>query len=114
MKSKRFVAVALAWTAVLHTVVGIFLYRGQLADMARDGLFNSVDSGGRSSAFWFFLFGAMIWTLSRVVGWLANNGQRVPLFLGAHLLAVGLIGVFFAPLSGFWLVIPQAIVLLRR
>ncbi|MEF3302057.1 DUF6463 family protein [Paenibacillus sp. GYB003] len=115
MKPDKIIGGTLAWTAVLHTVVGLFLYWEPIKDMAKVGLFNSVvPHSDRGSAFWFFIFGAMLWTFSRVVGWFARAGQRVPTFLGVHLMALCLVGVFFVPLSGFWLGIPQAAVLLRR
>ncbi|MCE5173485.1 DUF6463 family protein [Paenibacillus profundus] len=69
----------------------------------------------RAAAFWFLLFGLLLFMLARLMNWLIRvKGTDVPKFIGVHLLALSLIGVFFMPVSGFWLIIPQAVIIIRR
>ncbi|WP_019422162.1 DUF6463 family protein [Paenibacillus sp. OSY-SE] len=69
----------------------------------------------RAAAFWFLLFGLFLFMLARLMNWLIRvKGTDVPKFIGVHLLALSLIGVFFMPVSGFWLIIPQAVIIIRR
>lgn len=114
-KLKSYSGMMLAWTAVLHTVVGIIVYWQPLADIAQSGLFNSIDSHyDRGSAFWFLLFGVLLFMLAGLIRWLTRVKRlEIPKFLGVYMLALCLVGVFFMPMSGFWLVIPQALIMMR-
>ncbi|RAV19254.1 DUF6463 family protein [Paenibacillus contaminans] len=115
---KSYSGVMLAWTAFLHTIVGIIIYREQIADIASDGFINAVKPqlhAGRAAAFWFLMAGVLMFMLARLMNWLIRvKGTVVPKFVGVYLLALSLIGVFFMPVSGFWLVIPQAIIIIRK
>lgn len=115
MKLKKYSGTLMAWTALLHTVVGIFYYWNPLTDIYKSGLFNSIDPHyDRGAAFWFLLFGALMFTIASLMNWLQQvKGIDVPKFIGVHLLILCLIGVFFMPISGFWLVIPQAFIIMR-
>lgn len=114
-KLKSYSGTILAWTAVLHTVVGIIVYWQPLADIAQSGLFNSIDPHyDRGSAFWFLLFGALLFMLAGLIRWLTQvKRMEIPKFIGVYMLALCLVGVFFMPVSGFWLVIPQALIMMR-
>ncbi|WP_409340592.1 DUF6463 family protein [Paenibacillus sp. MBLB4367] len=118
MKVKLHSGTMLAWTAALHTAVGIVIYWNQIMDIANDGLINAVEPqlhADRAAAFWFLLFGVLLFMVARFISWLIRvKGMDVPKFVGVYLLALSLIGVFCMPVSGFWLVIPQAILLIRR
>ncbi|NOU94368.1 hypothetical protein GC093_14230 [Paenibacillus sp. LMG 31456] len=118
MKLKKYSGEMLAWTAALHTVVGIVVYWKQIADIASDGFINAIEPqlhANRAAAFWFLSFGLLLFMLARLMNWLIRvKGTDVPKFVGVHLLVLSLIGVFFMPVSGFWLVIPQAVVIIRR
>ncbi|KEQ25428.1 DUF6463 family protein [Paenibacillus tyrfis] len=114
-KLKSYSGMMLAWTAVLHTVVGIIIYWQPLADIGRSGLFNSIGPHyDRGSAFWFLLFGALLFMLAGLIRWLTQvKRMEIPKFIGVYMLVLCLVGVFFTPVSGFWLVIPQALIIMR-
>ncbi|TXK84901.1 hypothetical protein FU659_06375 [Paenibacillus sp. N3.4] len=118
MKLKKHSGVMLAWTAALHTVVGIIVYWQSITDIANDGFINAVEPqlhADRAATFWFLFFGVLLFMLACLMNWLIRvKGEDVPKFVGVHLLVLSLIGVFFMPVSGFWLVIPQAVILIRR
>ncbi|NEW06678.1 hypothetical protein GK047_11700 [Paenibacillus sp. SYP-B3998] len=115
---KKHSGVMLTWTAVLHTVVGIIVYWQQITNIANDGFINAIDPqlhAGRAAAFWFLMFGILLFMLASLMNWFIQiKGTEVPQFVGVHLLALSLIGVLFLPVSGFWLVIPQAIIIMRK
>lgn len=108
----------LACTAWIHTIVGIIVYWQQIIDIANDGVINAVKPqlyANRAAAFWFFLFGVLMFMIAQLMNWLIRNkGIDIPKFVGIHLLVISLIGVCLLPVSGFWLIIPQAIIILRK
>ena len=94
-------------TGVLDILYVLVFHYRQLDAIAGDGYFNAVDPGAafstfdRETAFWHLMFGAM-----------ALIPGTLPSFLGWVLLALGLGGVILMPVSGFWVVLPQAIMLI--
>ena len=105
-------------TGGLHLLVGLFFYAGPLAAIARDGFYNAVTPNlvvpafDRDAAFWFMLFGVMLLILGALMRWVQGRLGTLPAFLGWSLLALGAVGVVLMPLSGFWLVLPQAVLVL--
>lgn len=114
---RRLCGSLLVATGVLHLLVGLFVFAGPLAAIAGDG-FGAIppDLEGevldREAAFWFMLFGVMLLMLGGLTHWAQARTGTLPLFLGWSLLALGVIGVVTMPASGFWLVLPQAALML--
>ncbi|MBH5319616.1 hypothetical protein I6N90_17610 [Paenibacillus sp. GSMTC-2017] len=114
---KRHVGVMLMLTGLLHTVVVLIFGATQLQIIVAEGFWNTVGSGqgDRDAVFWSLLFGFMIIVTGYMVNWiLKHKGIVPPAGFGWILLAVGLIGVIMMPVSGFWLVLPQAVILIRN
>lgn len=105
-------------TGVLDILYVLVFHYRQLDAIAGDGYFNAVDPGAafstfdRETAFWHLMFGAMALILGGMVHWSQNRTGTLPSFLGWVLLALGLGGVILMPVSGFWVVLPQAIMLI--
>ncbi len=57
-------------------------------------------------------FGGLFVILAGQVHWALARTGTVPAFLGWGLLVLGSGGVILMPASGFWLVLPQAVLLL--
>lgn len=94
----------------LHTLVGILLFREQLAAIGRDGVGNAVDPhADRQAAFWFLTSGALIVTSGQLARWAQRRTGMLPAAFGWNTLAIGVAGVVVMPISGFWLVIAQAL-----
>ncbi len=111
---KRWIGPLLMATAVLHTVVGFIFFAVPLADVMRAGVLNAVDPHyDRAAAIWFLLFGALLWLLGMLAQWSVQQTGTVPASLGWGLAILGLVGVVLMPVSGFWLVLPQAYIILR-
>ncbi|KUH85137.1 MULTISPECIES: DUF6463 family protein [unclassified Mycobacterium] len=111
-------------TGVLHDALGGYLYRRQLAGMARDGLLNSasdarlgtVDGERRHTAFWFLIGGLAFITMGASIRRSGASGEPIAPALGPGMAAMGAIGAAVMPVSGFWLLLVEglAAMALRR
>ena len=114
--NKRWIGRWLIGVAILHTVVGVIMGQGALATLWRRGVINSVGADAMTGVFvWFFFCGAVLALLGMALDKLEKSGG----FDGARALGIGLAllslaGVVLMPVSGFWLMFPPAIALMRR
>lgn len=121
----RLPSVLLFVTAVGHVLVGLVLFREPLAAIWRDGIINSIGPQflpgaeswlgsvrppfERAAAFWFVLFGPLLWMIGQVVRRAAERSDPQLLRIIAwDLLGIGIVGVVIMPISGFWLMIAFA------
>lgn len=102
--------------AGLHTVVGAIVFTDPLLDIARRGVFDSIQRDpSRGVAFWFMMFGAVIAVLAPPLTAIERRGElRVLRATGLGMLLTALLGVLMIPVSGFWLAFPPAIGLLMK
>lgn len=116
MDWKKRSGILLMLTSVIHNLIGIVLFWEPLVDMFQAGLFNSVaNQFDRATPFWFLFSGALIFVLGYFMHWLINDLKKeIPPFLGWQLLLLSIVGAFILPASGFWLVIPQALIIIKR
>lgn len=106
--------VLLQATAIGHNLLGVILFWRPLQAMLSAGMFNSVvPHPERAAVFWFLLFGALLWVLGTLTNWAERMYHDLPRSLGWGLLAIALMGILALPVSGFWLVLPQAYLVLR-
>ncbi|MCI3918872.1 DUF6463 family protein [Paenibacillus sp. TRM 82003] len=113
---KRQVGLLLALTGLLHSVIGLILFWDALLPIVTEGLWNTMKEGDweRLNAFWFMMFGFLLILIGYMVSWVLKQTQlRPPAAVGWSILAIGIIGAVIMPISGFWLVLPQAWLLLR-
>lgn len=103
-------------TGILDLLYVLVFHSRQLAAIAGDGFFGAVELDpsqlDREVAFWHLTFGAMVVILGGLVHWTQSRTGTLPAFLGWSLLALGLFGAILVPVSGFWLVLPQAVMML--
>ena len=117
MTPTRRLGEAVIATGVVHNVLGGYLYRRQLAAMARDGLLNSasdarlstVDGERRHTAFWFLMGGLAFITLGASIRRSAATGEPVAPALGPGMTAMGALGATVMPVSGFWLLLAEGV-----
>ena len=125
-------------TAIGHVLVGVTLFHEPLAAIWQDGVLNSVGglpggfvgssigsfNGGsprlgvpaleRLLAFWFVLFGPALWMIGQIVQRaVARPDPRVLRVVGWDLLAIGALGAAIMPISGFWILMAIAPVVLK-
>jgi hypothetical protein len=105
-------------TGVLDILYVFVFHARQLAAIAQDGFFNAVEPDvayatfGRETAFWHLTFGLTAVILGGMIHWAQGRTGTLPAFLGWSLLAIGLSGAILMPFSGFWLILPQAALML--
>ena len=96
-------------TGILHNIIGLGIGFSVLSEILQEGLFNTINAQyDRNAMFWFLFsgFAMMLW------GSLFFQLKRVPESFSWSLLVLSLLGVFIMPVSGIWLIIPQAIYML--
>lgn len=104
-------------TGALDLLYVLVFHARQVAAIAQDGFFNVVDPNpafstfDRETAFWHLMFGATALILGGLVHWSQDRTGTLPSFLGWSLLALGLAGVVMMPFSGFWIVLPLAVLM---
>ncbi len=98
-------------TAVGHTLVGLVLFRGPLADIVGRGVLDAVGMDpDRQAAFWFLLFSPVCYALGQIV---EGGDRRILRIVGWNLVLLGIIGAAMIPVSGFWLLLAIGPLVLR-
>ena len=110
----KYSGIFLIATGIIHSIVGILVGKDYLWAIIKDGLFNAVgDDLYRGISFWFLLVGVIIIVLGHTLHHYIKKEQKpAPRLLGYYLLGMAVIGCIAMPTSGFWLFIPQAIIIL--
>jgi hypothetical protein len=107
----HFLGRALVVTGVGHGLLGLVLFREPLAAIVRDGIANAIGLGqyDREAAFWFMLFSPACVLLGQLVDHAIEHRDRW-LFsvVGWNLVAIGGVGAFIMPVSGFWILLALA------
>jgi uncharacterized membrane protein len=101
-------------TGILHTIVAIIFGYNAFVETAQQGVINVI--GGNihlEYSFWFLFCGIVIILFGKLLHvYIKQTQQPAPKFLGYSLLVISIIGCILIPLSGFWLFIPQALIIL--
>ncbi len=116
MNWKKRSGILLILTSIIHILIGIIVFREPLVEIFHAGLFNSIAFHyNRATIFWFLMSGVLMFIIGHLMHWLANDlGRELPKFLGWHMLCLSIVGAFFLPISGFWLLLPQALIILKK
>jgi hypothetical protein len=114
MKIWKYSGIFLIITGVIHNIVGIFLMYDIYWQIISSGFVNAVAGDfGRWFAFWFFICGVFIIILGQVVHHYIQRDQRpAPVSLGWTLLVLSAFICIAEPVSGSWLFIPQALIII--
>ena len=112
----RWVGLWVMGMGVLHTLVGLAFAGWVLVDMVQAGLINATSSDfTREAAFWFFMFGFLLFLCGQLAYWLTKQGQQLPASFGWGLLLICVSGGIVMPASGFWLgLVPGTAVLWQQ
>ena len=104
--------------AVIHVIVGIATYLPQWQEIAQAGWFNVVAPDpsapifDREDAFWFMMLTPFLLLLGQLCFWADTQKLTLPISVSRILLASTVIGIFFMPISGFWLVLIPTVMML--
>jgi hypothetical protein len=101
-------------TGALHTIVAVIIGKDTYLDIFRDGFMNAIgEDCTRELAVWFFVCGIFLIFLGHLLHYYIKKEQKpAPLFLGYYILIFSIIGCLLEPASGFWLFIPQALIII--
>ncbi|MCL2560696.1 MAG: DUF6463 family protein [Rikenellaceae bacterium] len=116
MKLWRYSGIFLVATGILHTIVALIMGKDAFLEIIRDGVINVTSASQdcmRAFAVWFFICGIFIILLGQVLHYYIKKEQKpAPLFFGYSLLIFSIFGCLIEPGSGFWLFIPQALIII--
>lgn len=114
MKLWRYSGFFLTATGVIHVVFALTAYWSSYSALFSDGLVNSLGEDlQKNLAFWFILVGVLLLMFGQSLQhYIKKEGMPAPLSLGYALLVFSVFGCFVVPASGFWLFIPQALIII--
>lgn len=102
-------------TGLLHLFIGLLFAPKPARATWDDGVLNAVDAhADRENWFWYMISGWLLLLTGQLTRWIERRTGAAPAFLGWHLLAIGVVGIVLMPVSGFWVFLPQAFLVLRR
>lgn len=114
MKLWKYSGTLLTITGGIHTMYALFLGKDAFAEMVRDGLISSTDDHyGRAFALWFLVCGIVLILWGQTLQYYIKKEQKpAPLFLGYSIFVFAVVGCIVEPISGFWLFLPQALIII--
>lgn len=114
MKLWKYSGTFLVITGLIHTIYALLLGKEDFADMIKYGLINSTgDNYNRAFALWFLVCGIILILWGQTLQYYIKKEQKpAPLVLGYCILAFAVVGCIIEPISGFWLFLPQALVII--
>ncbi|MFQ6608241.1 MAG: DUF6463 family protein [Fidelibacterota bacterium] len=118
---KRWIGRWFMVVAIGHTIFGIFGFgvvhvADSLPGIISDGVINSIgEDPGRWGIFWFLFFGFLLFVLGLLIDWAEVNSKvALPSSLGWYLLVITILGTTMIPVSGFYLVLPPSVAIIKR
>lgn len=113
---KAWIGKSIVAIGVIHCMFGSIVFRKTLAELSREGFWNTVNGQPqREFAFWFIFFGVMAILLGLLMDWCERKFHELPVFLGWGLLALTVVCCTLMPISGGWLLlIPSLGAIVRR
>ncbi|MDU1904629.1 MAG: DUF6463 family protein [Dysgonomonas sp.] len=114
MRLWKYSGTYLVLTGILHTIVAGILYKEPLLEIIKSGLINGVkENTPQDTAFWFLVCGLIIILFGMTLQhYLRRTYKPAPKFIGYFLLVFSLLGGIIVPVSGFWLFVPQALIII--
>lgn len=114
MKLWKYSGTFLVITGIIHTIYALLLEKEEFADMIKDGFINSTgDNYNRAFALWFLVCGIILVLWGQTLQYYIQKEHKpAPLFLGYCILVFTVVGCIAEPISGFWLFLPQALIII--
>ena len=115
LKLWKYSGIFLIATGLLHTIVAIAIGWKAFVGIIQNGLLINLTSRDctHELALWFLICGVFIILLGQVLHFYIKKEQKpAPLCFGYGLLVFTIFGCIVEPGSGFWLFIPQALIII--
>lgn len=113
---KNWIGKAIAFIGVIHTTLGLVIFRKILQDLFSEGLFNTVNGQmDREFFYWFTMFGVVLIIFGALVNWIEQTTGELPNWLGWTCFIFTVVLLIIMPISGAWLLLIPAIgAIIRR
>jgi hypothetical protein len=110
----KYSGILLIATGIIHTIVGLVMGRDIYWGILKSGFINVIEPDYvRAFAFWFFVCGIMLIIFGQTLHYYIRKTKRKPpCSLGYWLLSFSVFGCLAMPASGFWLFIPQGLIII--
>ena len=114
IKLWKYSGIFLIATGILHTIVAIIVGREAFVEIIRNGVINvTLRDFTHELAVWFLICGFFIILLGQVLHYYVKREQKpAPLSFGYSMLILTIFGCIVEPGSGFWLFLPQALIII--
>ena len=114
VKIWKYSGIFLIATGIIHTIVAIALGKDAFLEIIQDGVINVTSQDyTRAFAFWFLICGIFVILLGQVLHYYIKKEQKpAPISLGYSMLVFAILGCIVEPISGFWLFLPQALIII--
>ena len=116
MKIWKYSGLMLIITGILHIILALLAGGEAFMEIYRNnGIFNSIarDNYYHQTAFWFLICGVLLIPFGQILHYYQKREQKpAPLSLGYSLLILSILGCIIMPVSGFWLFLPQALIII--
>ncbi len=98
---------------LIHCALFLWWGRRVLVAIWQDGFFNTIDPRrDRQVIFWSLCFGVLAIFLGQLISWLEAQAKRTPAFVGWELLALFVVACALMPVSGGWLALAPAMLVI--
>lgn len=114
MKLWKYSGILFTATGIIHTLTAIAMGWNVYREIFSDGFINSIgEDYERSFTLWFLVCGILLIFIGQTLHYYIKKEQKpAPLALGYATLIFSVIGCLMEPISGFWLFIPQALIII--
>lgn len=114
MKLWKYSGTLLTLTGIIHTLYALFIGRDAFIEMWQAGLVNVAGKAcGSAFALWFLICGVILIFWGQTLQYYITREQKpAPVTLGYFLLLFTAAGCVIEPVSGFWLFLPQAFIII--
>jgi len=117
MKLWKLSGIFMLATGVIHIALATAMFWNEIKEIAHNintsGLVNPITTIEGNCAFWFLTWGVPMLFLGQVLHYYIKITQApAPKSFGWNLLVFSVFGCIIFPISGFWLFIPQALIII--
>jgi hypothetical protein len=110
----KYSGILLIVSGIVHTIVGLVIRCDIYWEILKLGFINAIEPDFvRACAFWYLVCGIIVIILGQTLHYyIRQTKQQPPLSLGYWMLALSVFGCLAMPASGFWLFIPQSLIII--
>ncbi|MDR2125886.1 MAG: DUF6463 family protein [Prevotellaceae bacterium] len=111
----KYSGILLIATGIIHSIVGLVMGCDVYWEILKSGFVNAIEPhfAVDFAAFWFFICGIILIIFGQTLHYyIRKTKQPAPLLSGYWMLALSIFGCIAMPLSGIWLFIPQALLII--